>query len=148
MRRTLFISAALLALGAGWYGWSEYNRTAEDTATLEAAERIEPAALLQAFTADENAANARFNGKVLEVHGDVRSVNAPENGLVDVVLETGDPLAGVVCQFAQADVPNNLATGAQVRIKGLCTGLLWTWCCSAAPLWNEPCNDRSTTLTP
>ncbi|MBP6391262.1 MAG: hypothetical protein KA175_06460 [Flavobacteriales bacterium] len=124
MRRALLIFAVLLALGAGWYGWREYHRTAEDTADLEAAETIEPAALLQAFTADENAANSRFNGKVLEVHGVVRTVNAPENGLVDVVFETGDPLAGVVCQFAQADLPNNVVTGAQVRIKGLCTGLL------------------------
>jgi len=124
MRRAFLIVIAFVALGAGWYGWTEYNRTAEDTAALEAAETIEPAALLQAFTADENAANTRFNGKVLEVHGEVRSVSTPENGLVDVVLETGDPLAGVVCQFAQADLPNNPATGAHVRVKGLCTGLL------------------------
>lgn len=124
MRRAFLIIVVLVAVGAGWYGWTEYNRTAEDTADLDAAETLDPAALLQAFTADENAANARFNGKVLEVHGEVRAVNAPENGLVDVVLETGDPLAGVVCQFAQADLPNNVVAGAPVRIKGLCTGLL------------------------
>lgn len=124
MRRALLIIAVLLALGGGWYGWSEYNRTADDTADLKASETIEPAALLQAFTTDENAANTRFNGKVLEVHGAVRAVSAPVNGLVDVVLETGDPLAGVVCQFAQTDMPNTLLAGTQVRIKGICTGLL------------------------
>ena len=122
----LVIVGLLLLIGipAAWYGWREYNRTAGPTSELEATETIEAVALLQAYTADENAANARFNGKVLLVSGTVREVKAPENGLVDVVLETGDPLAGVVCQFAQADVPSALTAGAPARIKGISTGLL------------------------
>ena len=124
MKRIVTLIALLAIVGGGWYAWREYNRTAEPTSELEAVETIEAPALLQAYTTDENAANARFNGKVVLVSGTVREVKAPENGLVDVVLETGDPLAGVVCQFAQADVPTSLATGASVRIKGLSTGLL------------------------
>ncbi len=124
MKRIVILIALLAVIGGGWYAWREYNRTAGPTSELEAAEAIEAAALLQAYTADENAANARFNGKVLLVSGTVREVKAPENGLVDVVLETGDPLAGVVCQFAQADVPSALTAGAPARIKGISTGLL------------------------
>jgi hypothetical protein len=124
MKRIVTLIALLAIVGGGWYAWREYNRTAEPTSELEAVETIEAPALLQAYTTDENAANARFNGKVVLVSGTVREVKAPENGLVDVVLETGDPLAGVVCQFAQADVPVSLSTGSTVRIKGLSTGLL------------------------
>ncbi|HQW87621.1 MAG TPA: hypothetical protein PLH93_10565 [Flavobacteriales bacterium] len=124
MKRIVILIALLAVIGGGWYAWREYNRTAGPTSELEAAEAIEAAALLQAYTADENAANARFNGKVLLVSGTVREGKAPENGLVDVVLETGDPLAGVVCQFAQADVPSALTAGAPARIKGISTGLL------------------------
>ena len=71
----------------------EYNRTVQGAADLEAAEKLEAAALLQAFTTDEAAANARFNEKVVEVSGKVKSSSAPENGKVSVTLETGDPLA-------------------------------------------------------
>ncbi len=124
MKRTVILIALLAVIAGGWYAWREYNRTAEPTSELEATETIEAAALLQAYTADENAANTRFNGKVLLVSGTVREVKSPENGLVDVVLETGDPLAGVVCQFAQADVPATLTAGAPARIKGISTGLL------------------------
>ena len=124
MKRIVILIALLAVIGGGWYAWREYNRTAEPTSELEATETIEAAALLQAYTTDENAANARFNGKVLLVSGTVREVKSPENGLVDVVLETGDPLAGVVCQFAQADLPATLAAGAPARIKGISTGLL------------------------
>ena len=124
MKRIVILIALLTVIGGGWYAWREYNRTAEPTSELEATETIEAAALLQAYTTDENAANARFNGKVLLVSGTVREVKSPENGLVDVVLETGDPLAGVVCQFAQADVPATLIAGAPARIKGISTGLL------------------------
>lgn len=124
MKRIVILIALLALVGGGWYAWREYNRTAAPTGELEAAETIEAAALLQAYTTDESAANARFNGKVLLVSGTVREVKAPENGLVDVVLETGDPLAGVVCQFAQADVPASLTAGTPARIKGISTGLL------------------------
>ncbi|MBK8947783.1 MAG: hypothetical protein IPM68_02670 [Flavobacteriales bacterium] len=124
MKRTVILIALLAVIAGGWYAWREYNRIAEPTSELEATETIEAAALLQAYTADENAANTRFNGKVLLVSGTVREVKSPENGLVDVVLETGDPLAGVVCQFAQADVPATLIAGAPARIKGISTGLL------------------------
>lgn len=124
MKRIVILIALLALVVGGWYAWREYNRTAEPTSELEAAETIEAPALLQAYTTDENAANVRFNGKVILVSGTVREVKAPDNGLVDVVLETGDPLAGVVCQFAQAEVPASLTAGASARIKGISTGLL------------------------
>ncbi len=124
MKRIVILIALVAIAGAAWYAWYEYDRVAEHTSELDAVETIDAAALLKAYTDDENAANARFNGKVLLVTGTVREVKAPENGLVDVVLETGDPLAGVVCQFAQADVPATLTTGTQARIKGVATGLL------------------------
>ncbi|MBV6403792.1 MAG: hypothetical protein IT228_09655 [Flavobacteriales bacterium] len=124
MKRIAILVALLALVGGGWYAWREYHRTAAPTSALEAAETMTAEALLKAYTEDENAANARFNGKVLLVTGTVREVKTPENGLVDVVLETGDPLAGVVCQFAQADVPATLTAGAPARIKGVATGLL------------------------
>ncbi len=123
-KRTLFIVLLIAIAGGSWYAWREYNRTAVPTSELEAAETLEAGALLAAYSSDENAANARFNGKVVLVTGTVREVSPPEGGMVTVVLETGDALAGVACEFAQAELPPTVAAGSNVRIKGQCTGLL------------------------
>lgn len=123
-KRILFLVLLIAFTGGSWYAWREYNRTAEPTSKMEAAETLEAGALLAAYASDENAANARFNGKVVLVTGTVREVSPPAGGMVTVVLETGDALAGVACEFTQAELPPSLGAGSTVRIKGQCTGLL------------------------
>lgn len=46
---------------------------------------------------DEVAAGKRYTDEVIEVNGTVRGVSAPQGGKVSVLLETGNPLAAVVC---------------------------------------------------
>ncbi|MBK7298775.1 MAG: hypothetical protein IPI91_20055 [Flavobacteriales bacterium] len=41
-----------------------------------------------------------------------------------MTLETGDALAGVVCEFEKNDMPNEWKAGDQASIKGICTGML------------------------
>lgn len=122
-KRTLLILLVVAAAAAGLYTWREWQRGVKGAAELDVSEKLAAASLLGAFTGDEPAANARFNEKVVQVSGTVRSIGAPENGKVSVTLETGDPLAGIVCEFAQADAPAWRA-GQQVEVKGICTGLL------------------------
>lgn len=121
-RRFLLLAILLLLAGLIYYGWNEYNRPPAGTAGAAAEVVISADSLLLAFTADESAANARFNEKVVEVSGKVREVK-PEGSKVNVSLETDDALAGVVCEFP-ADQPLSLRAGDQVRIKGVCTGYL------------------------
>jgi hypothetical protein len=44
-------------------------------------------------------------------------------GRTEVILETGDPLAGIVCSFESA-APPAIVVGDTVRVKGVCTGML------------------------
>lgn len=83
--------------------------------------------LLAAFEADEAAATARYVGtteQVIQVTGAIRSIDPSGPELTNVVLETGNELAGVVCEFKPAEVPKQWKTRDAVQLKGVCTGML------------------------
>jgi hypothetical protein len=122
----LLLGAAAVLIGAG-YAWKEFNRTVATADDLPVKETVTAEELLGAFAADEAAATARFVGsseQVVQVSGTIRSMEPVGNDLTNVVLETGDSLAGVVCEFANKDMDPNWRSGASVTIKGICTGVL------------------------
>ncbi|MCB0790317.1 MAG: hypothetical protein H6595_13665 [Flavobacteriales bacterium] len=123
MRRTKLILLVLVALGAiaAGYGLWEYNRGLSDAGAEEPVARIEASALLQEFSADEAAANARFNGKAVQVTGIVKEVTAPAAGPTTVSLETGDPLSLVICESDDGRAAQ-LKAGNKVTLKGFCAG--------------------------
>ena len=57
---------AFIAIGVGLY---LYNKPLESLEDATAAETPEASALLQAYEADEQAANTRFLGKTIQVSG-------------------------------------------------------------------------------
>lgn len=123
MKKTHLRVLLLLALLAGvgvWYGLREYNRPVKGAEGLRTDERITSQALYEAFDADEEAANARFAGKVLEVTGVVRSI---QRGTVktDLLLDAGDALGGVVCEFGEG-AQVKAAEGNTITVKGICAG--------------------------
>ncbi|MEO8591113.1 MAG: hypothetical protein ABI432_17165 [Flavobacteriales bacterium] len=126
--RTIIAIVVLVAvIGGGLYGWTEYNRPVQGAEALAAKETIEAVDLLKAFQENEGAATVRFVGateQAIQVNGTIRAIDQGDKGKVNVVLETGDALAGVVCEFASEDVPGDWKAGDTVSIKGICTGLL------------------------
>lgn len=122
----LLIGVVALAIGGG-YAWNEYSREKATTDEMPVKESLSATELLAAFSADETAATARFVGtteQVVQVSGSIRSMDVAAAGLTNVVLETGDALAGVVCEFPSANVPATWKTGDMVAVKGICTGML------------------------
>lgn len=129
MKRKTIIILVLLAIGAaiGLYAWNEYDRPVLGADAMTATETTTAAELLQAFQADENAATQRYVGtseQALQVGGTIRAIEPATDGKVNVILGTGDALAGVICEFNQADVPAGWRAGTQVEVKGICTGML------------------------
>ena len=125
--RTVISLAAIIVLIVGAYiAWDSFGGHAE-TAHREATHAISATELLAAFMADERAATEHYVGvseQVLEVTGSIRAMESIGGGKMNVVLETGDPLAAVVCEFDDTDVPQEWRAGAEVKVKGVCTGML------------------------
>ena len=127
-RKAILIIVLLALVGAGGlYAWKEYDRPVSGADTMTVAETITATELLKAFQSDENAANKRYVGtsdQAIQVSATIRSIEPAADGKVNVILETGDALAGVVCEFNEADVPAGWQAGTGVEVKGICTGML------------------------
>ncbi len=127
MKLRVLIPLAILALIVGGiYGYLQYNRTAENPMDMKADISVAAHELMDEFEKDENAANAKYNGKVIAVKGNIREVNKKEDGTVEVILATNSDLAGVacVCSGENAKTAESYAVGEAVVAKGTCTGLL------------------------
>lgn len=126
-RSILLLLALIVAAGAVLYGLKEYGRGHKDTAGLAAVHSISAADLLAAFQRDEAAATTKYVGgaeQVIEVAGAIREVERPSAGIVNVILDTGDDMSGVVCEFTDGTVPAHWTPGTEVKLKGICTGML------------------------
>jgi len=125
--RTIIAVIGTAALVGGILAWREYGRGHVDTAHREPLAKVTATELLAAFVADEPGATSRFVGtteQVVQVSGAIRAIEPVSEGMTNIILETGDDLAGVVCEFSPGDVPPSWAPGSNVSVKGVCTGML------------------------
>jgi hypothetical protein len=87
-----------------------------------------PADLVDAYDANEVAADRRFKGELVAVRGRIRNVGRDLLNTPYVSLTTGEKLSfrGVQCFFAEADADNlvHLRKGETVTILGTCDGLM------------------------
>ncbi len=121
MKRNIFIVVLVVALAGAFIGYRMYNAKTPTASEKAADVTVDATALFAAFTTDEMAAGKLYNDKVLQVKGIVREVSAPGNGPVNVMLETGDAMGAVVCEFA-ADKSPSWQKGQSVSVKGFCAG--------------------------
>ncbi len=118
----LFIVVLLAGFGLGFY---LYNKPHQGIANEEPVYSLSAVNLVKDYDASEEAANAKYLGKVLEVKGIIAEKTKDEKGMVNVTLQ-GPDLAGVGCQFdpkAQEQLAI-IKEGQEVVIKGICTGVL------------------------
>lgn len=121
MKRIVFLALIALAAIGAYFGYRMYQQPVA-TADDRAAEIVVAAeAIFNEFNTDEAAANARYIDRVVQVTGTVREIGTEGNGPVNVLLETGDALGAVVCEFARDQAPE-WEKGQQVTVKGFCAG--------------------------
>jgi len=107
------------------YALREYNRTNADTAELKASIEIDALSLLKDYETDEGFANKEYNGKVISVKG--RVIKIEDTGDTKrVILGDGISMNGVLCEFQDTEYEKlkELVPTQEVRIKGICTGIL------------------------
>jgi len=112
----------VLALAGAAIAYYLYNKPVASLEHKKADVTATSAEIYSAYEQDEAAANTVYLGKIVEVTGPV-SLVTDEGGKIKVHLDTGSPMAAVICELESGPMPA-LKTGQVVTIKGSCSGYL------------------------
>ncbi len=115
----------LLTIGIG-YAFREYNRKEPQTGDRAAVFTVTATGLMDQFKKEEKAANLQYLDKVIEVSGELKSVDTGEKGELTLVLKTGEDLSSVRCSIDSLynTQTGPLVAGNPVKVKGICTGYI------------------------
>lgn len=125
-KSTLYILFAIILLIAGGaiYAYKEYNRTVKDIAGIVPAFTLTSDALVNDFTKNDSIANINYLGKTIALSGKVKAIEKDESGFFTVIL--GDTATSTSIRCSMDSAYNNdaiaLKEGAQINVKGICTG--------------------------
>lgn len=125
MKRIILLLVVIVVLAAAWYGYKLYTGKVKSLTEVKADTTITAEDLITAFEKDSAAANKQYLGKILEVNGNVKSVEKEDN-TATIILGKEGSLASVRCSMDSAFVPQaaTIANGTAVTIKGHCTGYM------------------------
>ncbi|MDX1408520.1 MAG: hypothetical protein R3330_10315 [Saprospiraceae bacterium] len=114
---------AAIGVGVGIYMWNKPHR---NIAKTKPAQTVTASNLVKSYQDDEEAANARFLGQVVQVSGIVRQIQPGDDGTTQILLSSDDLMTSVSCnlQEDQTAGAEGLRSGDQVTINGECTGIL------------------------
>lgn len=117
----ILLVVGLIAAGGVWL---YVNKGPEDVAGAKPALLISAKDLVKAFEANEQQANADYVGKLIEVSGKIIEIDNTEDGSVNILLESENPMSTVLCQLdpVQTQDKSGISEGNDIRIKGLCSG--------------------------
>lgn len=121
--KKIWIVAALLGIGGMSFGLSQYFRPVQSIKNQKSAHHITAPELVVAYENDETAANALYLDKVIEVTGTVEEITQ-EGELVTIKLNADNIMSSVVCELEKNHSVDDLKRGAEVTLKGVCTGYL------------------------
>ena len=115
----------IIAVSIGAYMWFKPHR---DVQATKAFAEMKTSELLQEFSADANAANAKYlsrdgNSKVLVVEGRVSKISTNQSGEAVIVLKDEGAKVGVSGTFTLKTSPNTagIKVGDIIKIKGAIT---------------------------
>ena len=116
----LLLFVAATAIGA-LVAYMMYNKPHEDLLSSKPEYTLAAGALFTEFEADEQTANTKYLGKLVEVKGTVQEVSEAADGSVSVMLKGEMDMFGVNCSFLE---PHDFKVGSEVTVRGKCSGYL------------------------
>ena len=121
--KKIIIPLVVLGLFAAGVGYYMYNKPVESLDKKKADITVSAEQILADYEANEEAANDKYLGKVVEVSGKVAQVTT-EEGKNKVHLETGNPISVVISELEEGNNAEGLQAGDQATVKGMCSGYL------------------------
>src|SRR6186997_621620 len=119
MKRFLVLLLVIILLAAGWYGYKLYTGKVPSLTEVKADAKVTATDLIAAFEKDSASANKEYLGKILEVSGNIKSV---EKESATFSLGASEGNSSVRCSVDSAFVKDiaSLNPGSTITIKGNC----------------------------
>ena len=124
-RKKIILLLLLLAAAAvAWYGYKEYTRINKDLASAKADFVLAATDLIKEYESNDSVSAKKYNGKILEINGQVKAVEKDDKGYYTVVIGDNTSMSAIRC--AIDSLHNDKATGlinkSSVSVRGACTG--------------------------
>ena len=120
MRLGLLAGGVLLLAGFLFYNYLFRKHT---TVKGNADISITAPKLFSAYSHDEQAANAHYLNKIIEVTGKVTALQKNQDGHSVLILDGNDPLFGISCTLENESTRLH-APEDTITLKGICRGFL------------------------
>ena len=123
MKRIMVLLLVIIVLAGAWYGYKLYTGKVPSLTEVKADASISANDLIAAFEKDSASANKQYLGKILEVSGNVKSI---EKESATISMGTAEGNSSVRCSVDSAFVKDIelLNPGSAITIKGNCTGFM------------------------
>jgi hypothetical protein len=123
MKRFMLLLLVIIVLAGIWYGYKLYTGKVPSLTEVKADASISATDLIAAFEKDSASANRQYLGKILEVTGNIKSI---EKESATVSLGSTEGNSSVRCSMDTAFVKDisTLNSGTVITIKGNCTGFM------------------------
>ncbi|HEX7903779.1 MAG TPA: hypothetical protein VF487_07865 [Chitinophagaceae bacterium] len=123
-KKSIGIIVLIIAVAVAWYGYKEYTRTPKDLFHAKADFVLSSAQLLHEYETNDSSANNRYNGKIIEVTGNIKKVEKDEQNFYTIVLGDSLSLNTIRCSMDTAHQQDAavLVQGSSATMRGACTG--------------------------
>jgi len=121
--KKIIIPLVVLGLIAAGVGFYMYNKPVESLDNKKAEVVVTADQLLTDYESNEQTANDKYLGKVVQVSGKVVEVTT-EEGKNKIHLETSNPISMVITELDEGNGVEGLQPGEQATVKGMCSGYL------------------------
>jgi hypothetical protein len=122
MKKLLLAVLAIGVLGAG-YGYYLWTKKPENLLDVKTAATFEASSIMDEFKKDPVGAGTRYNGKPIQVSGEIAEITKNDAGDLTVLLNTTTG-GKVICEFDRMYKVEDTGykTGDKINLKGECTG--------------------------
>jgi tRNA_anti-like len=127
MRKNLKIAlivTGILALAGAIAGFYLYNLKPKDLGKVKPDFVLTSSELQKSFEENETSAGAKYINKIIEVSGEISSVQPGENNSMNISLKTNNSSSSVICTFPYGSEPGKYKEGSQITVRGECSGYL------------------------
>ena len=123
-KKIIWIIVLLVVAAVGVYGYKEYTRTNKDISKTKPDFTLAASQLIRDFEANDSLSAKKFNGKVLELKGLLRSVERDEAGFYTLVMGDSTSISSVRCSIDSTYHSNasRVIINSSIIVRGVCTG--------------------------